>query len=230
MPEQEKLSSLPSSPTQPNPVKSGINWLHVLVGVVIGALLIGGGFLTYNAYQSKPKESTPPTKTATSGATTSPQSSQPTTNDETADWKTFTDSNLKISFKYPRSWAIKLPNTDPMCGDLILISPTEKELGFCGHDSPAYFSLILITPSADSNNFCRDQTIQEVTVDQRSAVRCERVSQGPSEQFPSELPAESKQIEYYIGDTRFGVNYIQFPEKPNYEKEFELIISTFKFL
>ncbi len=93
MPEESKYQQ--TAPTQPPQVKSGLNWLHILIGVAAGMLLLGGGFFAYDAYSSKPKETptqTPTTKTATNSAT----------KNETADWKVYTNSKYKYSMKYPK--------------------------------------------------------------------------------------------------------------------------------
>ncbi len=100
----------PLNTTQSTP-KLRINWLHILIGVIIGVVLLGAGFGVYFLTQPKSestnepiKVSTPSAKQATPSATATPSADK----DETADWKTFTYENPKISFKYPKSWFINV--------------------------------------------------------------------------------------------------------------------------
>jgi len=48
---------------QPSPTPSpsqGMNWKNIIIGVIIGAVLFGGGgYLVYNAYQPKKAEHKP---------------------------------------------------------------------------------------------------------------------------------------------------------------------------
>jgi len=78
--------------------KKSINWKNVLIGVVIGAIVIGLGILIWFLLQQKPSESTPATNPKT--ATTSAKK------DETAGWKTFTSTTFKYSIKYPAEWPV----------------------------------------------------------------------------------------------------------------------------
>lgn len=105
MPDENVTSPQPTNPT-PNP-SQGINWKNIIIGVIIGAVLLGGGgYLAYNAYQPKKEEPaqtpTTTTKTATPSTTTKEEPK-----DETADWKTYKDNFYNISYSYPENWEEK---------------------------------------------------------------------------------------------------------------------------
>lgn len=99
MPDENVASPQPS----PSPLTKGINWKTIIIGVVIGAILLGiGGFLVYNAYQPKKEE---PTVTTTKKVTSSAKPATPSAQkDETADWKVYTHKADGIKFKYPQDW------------------------------------------------------------------------------------------------------------------------------
>ncbi len=104
MPDENVASPQPS----PTPTPKVINWKTILIRVVIGAVLLGGGgYLVYNAYQPKKEE---PAQTTTTTKTATPSATTQTSKDETADWKTYTGS--QISFKYPPSWKEYDTSTD----------------------------------------------------------------------------------------------------------------------
>ena len=93
-----------SGPQQPTAAvattKNRINWKNILLGIIIGAILVGIIAITF-WYFTRPKESeTSPvttTKTSTSSAKPATTSAQ---KDETADWKVYKDKSF--TFKYPQ--------------------------------------------------------------------------------------------------------------------------------
>src|SRR3972149_10110846 len=104
---------------QPSPTPSpsqGMNWKNIIIGVIIGAVLFGGGgYLVYNAYQPKkaePTQTTTTTKTATPSITTKEEPK-----DETADWKTYINKKLAFSIKYPNGWSYIKENLNPTKGE-----------------------------------------------------------------------------------------------------------------
>ena len=77
----------------PHSVQGGFVWLPVLLGVL--AVLAASGGAYWYGQQKAP-------------SVVQEESSQPaTTTDETAGWKTYTDTNYGFSFKYPTDWFIK---------------------------------------------------------------------------------------------------------------------------
>lgn len=87
--------------------QNGLSAIWVILFVVL-ALILGaiGGY-----YYSKNKEG----KTTTS--TVTPTSTSTTTSDETASWKTYTNSKYGYSIKYPTNWAYReFPDTESGAG------------------------------------------------------------------------------------------------------------------
>src|SRR3990167_875717 len=123
MPDENIASPQPS----PTPKPQGNSWKNIIIGVVIGAVLLGvGGFLVYNAYQPKKEEPTiPTTKKATSSAKPSTPSAQ---KDETADWKTYSGS--LYYFKYPANWKVESEKgTEGVISDHIEINDPKSLVG-----------------------------------------------------------------------------------------------------
>jgi len=98
MPDENVATPQPT----PTPTPSqGINWKNIIIGVVIGAVIFGGGgYLVYNAYQPKkeePTSTTTTTKTATPSTTTKEKEQS---KDETAGWKAYQNKEFGYSIKY----------------------------------------------------------------------------------------------------------------------------------
>ena len=122
MPEEAKITDQKASKEAPVRTPHKINWIHILIGVVLGAGLLGAGFGVYLLTQSKEeptttpaKVATPSSKQATSSSTVTPSAEK----DETAGWKTLIsvtpefnsqvyDPSLTIrfSFKYPPNFKV----------------------------------------------------------------------------------------------------------------------------
>ncbi len=84
---------------QPTLNQKSVSWKRILIVAVIAAVVIGLGVLIFFILQPKPETtSTVTTKKATPSAKISTPSAK---KDETADWKTYTNSVLKFSIKYP---------------------------------------------------------------------------------------------------------------------------------
>ena len=110
MPDENVVTPQPS----PTPSPKAINWTTILIGVVIGAVFLGGGgYLVYNAYQPKKEEPTQTTTTTTKTAT--PSATTQTSKDETADWKVYTGKDF--TFKYPQGYSVKVEVFDEQAGN-----------------------------------------------------------------------------------------------------------------
>ena len=80
----------------------GLAPIAIIIGAVIVLIAAGGG---YWWWQNKAKVAVPVTSQQATP-------SQSVTADETAGWKTYTDSQYGFSFKYPASFALSV-GTDP---------------------------------------------------------------------------------------------------------------------
>lgn len=84
------VNNIPEMKTEKKP-KSKI----IIAAIVVALILIGAG--VYYALVGKKTETPASTSTTTPSAST-------TTTDETASWKTYSSTELGLSFKYPESW------------------------------------------------------------------------------------------------------------------------------
>jgi len=114
--------------------KKEINWKSVLIGVVIGAVLIGLGVCIYLLLQPKPKESKPiitpktTTETTTETTKTTPACASTLTDADKIEiqlWKTYENSKYKYSFKYPETWQISSQSDE-----LLRLRDQESEIDF----------------------------------------------------------------------------------------------------
>ena len=89
-----QVNPIPQTSSVPTP-SQGINWKYVLIGIIVGAVLIGGsGYVVYNAYQPK-KEETKKSMEIDKNTT------KPLTTKQSNDWKTYENRASSIRIKYP---------------------------------------------------------------------------------------------------------------------------------
>lgn len=229
---------MPEAPTQPNqpqvpttPTKT-ISWPKVILTlaiIIIVTAIIAGIYWFFVLGKSTQDLSYGPIKPKPSTQVATPSATPSAQKDETASWKTFKDTKLGITFKYPNDWIIKPPNSDPLCDkDSLHLAPKKEYLGTCGSEN---FPLIYVKPPSDPRTGCAEGvTTTETVVGGKEATRCEYASEGPSEQNPGAQPKGTKNIDYYVPETKFAIWYHQYPDWPDYKGELEKIISTFKFL
>lgn len=104
--------------------EKGFAPIILLVGVLVVGVLVGGVYYWQKSQVLQLEPTTPPILTPTKQPVNLPQV------DETANWKTFTDVGLNISFKYPPNWELKketgkkvgtsIPYTDIILSDPLL--------------------------------------------------------------------------------------------------------------
>ncbi len=97
-------------PTQPVESKSS-NWPKIILAAVLGFGLLAtaayAGYWYGTQQVQQPEKPTPVVSQPTPKPTPTPEATPsltPTVEDETKDWKTYTNSEYKISFKYPKDW------------------------------------------------------------------------------------------------------------------------------
>ncbi len=93
-----------SSQPQPTSTQKSINWKNIIIGIVIGAILVGLGVLIFLLLQPSPETtSTGTTKKATPSAKISTPSAK---KDETADWEIYENKNYGFFLKYPNNFKV----------------------------------------------------------------------------------------------------------------------------
>jgi len=108
----------------PKPQKSNL-WLWIIFIIVV---LVGGGYFGWYFWNkskttptstSSSSTTTPSTTTSSNSATvpsTSSTATPPTGVDPTAGWKTFSDTDLGFSIKYPTTWSAKKGTQEASAG------------------------------------------------------------------------------------------------------------------
>ncbi len=230
---------MPEIPTQSNPnqqMSQGINWKNILIGVVVGATLVGGGFLVYNAYQAKPKESTPTTtKTSTSSANPAPQTSPPATKDETADWKTYEGKLVNLSLKYPSNWTVSEDDKGVYVGEYKegtgYISQSNQEPEIILQDSANNRILKVIRRGSFIGSYSEPKEVDVIVSgisSKKSYWILINLSENGSKPTTS-VPTYST-IQLSVNGTSFLI-YGEWKEKDTEaDKILDQIVSTFKFL
>jgi hypothetical protein len=108
MPEVSPQPSLENQPAQPQVQGGkGISWKKIIVSVVVIAVVAGiiaGGLYWFFVLNEEETTTTETTKVSTPS---SKQATPSAKKDETADWKTYTDTTTGASFKYPSNWSLK---------------------------------------------------------------------------------------------------------------------------
>jgi len=125
--------------------KSKFNWKNILIGVIIGAIIVGTVAITF-WYFTRSKEPALPTttKTATSSAKTATPSSK---TDETAGWKEFFPTGditiPKYSFKYPPNLKTASNGVTTDVENVVLNGKPTKDVEFAGAwDKEGYFQAV----------------------------------------------------------------------------------------
>lgn len=222
MPEQVNPSNQQPSPAQPtssgSQTSTGINWKNILIGVIIGAVLFGGGgFLVYNAYQPKKEEpaqtTTPTTKTAT-------PSSKPTKEKEIYCTKGNEFQHQKLfkvclpkEFKYTKynqnkKWVMYWNKPIPEVGETITFIIVE-----------------LSDKSFDEEiDWNQKETEKEIVVDGVKAIQqTGTIGYGPDVKLPEIRTIFAKSGQTYVVSKVGGVS-------DDFKKAYDQLISTFKFL
>jgi len=100
----QQLSGLQPEKQFNNPNNTNQKTLSIILGVVIVVLI---GVIIYMVLANKSNQvAQQPSPTPTQLAQWSSATPTPTTSDETANWKTYTDSKYGFEFKYPSDWSL----------------------------------------------------------------------------------------------------------------------------
>jgi hypothetical protein len=174
-------------------------------------------------------------KIATSSAKISTKSAKI---DETLDWKTYTNTEVNFSIKYPRDWKLTESSTNTLCSnDQAFFAPTDDLLGRC---ASGFGGLVGITrvpigatidtyvPKANDPSY-ENLKIEETKLGNKRTVKFSGISTVSNEVGDNR---GTKMVEYLVDltDRTLIINYTQKKEWKDYSKEFEFMVSTFKFL
>lgn len=205
-------------------MKRGFALPLILVIIVAGVVIIGSLTYLFNALTPPPPRHIEPGPSLIS----SPQAISSTPTDETANWKTFTDSKNKLTFKYPNDWlVISKFQEDPYfnCEDeIITVSPREL-VGKC----PSGYSgaITIALNRSDASDQCDQKKVSDLLI---SNVRLEYIDGIQSTRCVVTGGTLSGTIEQVaIKDKMLIISYTRFPNHQNLGKEFELFLSTFRF-
>ena len=244
-----EVSPQPSQPIQPQvqPEQGkGISWKKILVSVGVIAVVAGiiaGALYWYFVINEEETTTTETTKVST------PSSKQATPSakkekDETADWKTYTNSSLGFSIKYPSGWYTKETPSNPS-SPLTYASISEKTTSDVN-------SGFVLTVTADSDEFL-EKEYNETKKLEISKATSGVIDSGPHvvERLPNtkvdnltglvwtEKPeGENSTVPYnqtvYVKKgTKFYKIWTTAETQTDfntYQKKFNLMLSTFKFL
>ncbi|MDP2720828.1 MAG: hypothetical protein Q8O75_02710 [bacterium] len=229
MPDENVASPQTNPPPAPpgSQTSSGINWKNIIIGVVIGAVLFGGGgYLVYNAYQPKEEpaqNATTTTKTSTPSSTTKKEEPK----DETADWVLLSNTQLGYSVKYPPTWKTKrctenVPENKSTDG----FGPNEANTGTCASGS---FPTIFIASGKNYLNIVdssyTDYKTENLTIAGRAAIKTSGVTKGrPDIQDGIYI------VEYTFVDKSLYIKFTGNKTDTDNLNVLDQMLSTFKFL
>lgn len=214
----------------PNPMAKNPNFFTHKVFAAIGLILISTITIVAGVwwYVNRSAGSTATDNSTTVKVTTT--SAKPATSsatkDETADWKTYTNSSVGYTIKLPVSWVNR--NCD---GNLDFFAPNNEQLGVC---NSGFGGIINIEKeineySAVIDNFkaatnLKNSTVTSVTVGGKSATKITGTS--TLEGFEN-----YNSITYVLnlGGKAFALTYFASPAWTDQTKTFEQMVSSIKF-
>ncbi|MEK7502554.1 MAG: PsbP-related protein [Patescibacteria group bacterium] len=223
-----QVYTAPQPVTPPPPPKSFLSNKIILLIVILLILLGLGG--TYLALNSKPQSK------PTSGITPTPLPTEVsakagTSIDETANWKTYTNTKYDYSIKYPQSWNIQSPgggqfgdeckSADGNSEIIELASKDHKSCGFLGDYVPSDHVEIIIR--ASSTPYSEIPGLEKITVAGQTATKYKftKDSEGPAPTATIiSFGRNNTSYSIYIQQPRIGVDYDPFLDQ---------ILSTFQF-
>lgn len=153
------------------------------------------------------------------------------------DWKSFSNPEAGFSLKYPKNWvSLGYPDSDLCNVDHTFLAPNEDFLGVCASGvggmisitrTPTGANLESVFPNYSDHNFA-NRTDKDVMLDGKVAKKITGVSNLVSEidNFTGHTF-----IIYLVdfGDRTLIIQYNQAPNKGDFSKEFEEIVSTLDF-
>lgn len=211
-----------------------ISWLHILIGVVVGAGLLGAGFGVYFLTQSKGESTTTPTKVSTPSAKQATPSATATPSaekDETADWETYISKTFGFSIRYQKEKFCSKGQIEERKSNLA-IEEAESEVLFKAFDCLSDYSLLISIvgksyqePRAKFGDF---DLISELPITVAGIKTAKKIyGADPGTLAIVVIKSENST---YVFQYAGSLIYEQNEGDELSEKEFDQILSTFKFL
>ena len=218
----------------PNPLASNPNVhthkVFAAVGLILIGTIIAAAGIWWYASGRNTDSATDEVETTTKVSTSSAKTTS-TTKDETADWKTFSDSTLNYSLKYPTGWLTNDCGPDP-----VFFAPKKEYLGVCnsGFGGLIGISTVTGTTFSDLENSYSDTDYDNLKKEKMVLSGKVTTKITGTSKVKSEIMDETgtKKIVYLVnlGTSTLLISYSQSKDWQDYSKEFELMVSTFKFL
>ena len=207
-------------------MQKGFSVLYLLLGIVIAAALISGGYFFGKGSVPVAPTNNPSYSQPTSQVASSPKVMTQGQVDETANWKTYTNTQAGFSFKYPAQYQ--------------LFNNTNGTVGIGSHDLSNWINVSTqvlpntkrLTPSQyidqEETQGCKSELkaqlkVTTLEVDKHSAARYE----GSCQEAIGAMPGTSVLIDNKLGSIIALRGELPGPET---EKLLNQILATFKFL
>ncbi|MEX0621737.1 MAG: PsbP-related protein [Candidatus Woykebacteria bacterium] len=220
-----------SVPTQSKSTKV-ISWKKIILTLVVILAITGPIAVAIWYYvDSQTKQETTPVTTAKVSTESAKQSTTSAQKDETADWKTYTDSVLKFSIKHPKDWTISTETTPEYEVEIINYGPSEtRSTGFSLPEDEGKVKLSITKGTKSEGQSLEDYVTskessmtttvskKEITVDGRRTIKRIWEQAGFGTHVTTYVQKDSTTV-YIL--TEF-LHY--------QENLYDLLLSTFKFL
>jgi len=194
-----------------------------VMALVIGAAAIYG----YQKLTTKPSPSPSPTDRSIRLIEPSPS---PT--DETANWKTYESTNFKYTFKYPPNWI--LTDCD---GSIVMLGPDVYTRGMCQTGAISLIQFSVENSPAETlidNDFLSIETADNYTENSILIAGKKSIRHSGTWKVQGELDLRgTNYIRNWIplkASQTILIGYTQYKNTSDYTREFDQILSTFRFL
>jgi hypothetical protein len=214
-------------------------FVQIIIAVIVVLAIGAGAMFVYQKYSQKPTLS--PTQTTANNnptQTINKTSPSPVTSDETAGWKTYTNTAEKITFKYPNDWDTVAPSgkEDPTLvtvrSPIVIDSPSE----------PLRYLLTIIVAPTQQNSVSEamDSTIAQIKSQNPNypQINTEKIKVGNQEaELTTDLPSQGGSIQIYIiyNKRLYQLTFLPYDPKKaewrsrEFRRTLDNILSTFKF-
>lgn len=216
-------------------IQKGYSLIFLLIGMVVLAGVAGGAY--YLGKQTTPKSSPAPVVSSQipSPSTTTDASPVPTGTEETANWKTYTNSKRGYEFKYPDSYKLKAVETSTTARESVYLEKDAEYTvggGFGGSNVLKKGVVISFTvwpnkdlsESALKSEYGTDISTKTTIVDNKEGI--EIVFQPESYGGRMIYLKHNSIVLEFSSDSGFETSK---SSQQKYLTEFDQILSTFKF-